>query len=154
MPGQNFDTDAVVSTLNSILEIELSGVVRYTHYSLMVFGHNRLPIVNWLRQQAQESLTHSQMVGELITHLGAHPSLNIGELLETHQHDITTILSESLTHEQQALSLYWELLNLVKDRSVMMEEFARQMISEEEKHTGELRKMLGAPGEVKTACVV
>ena len=39
--------------LNKILELELAGVVRYTHYSFMVFGHSRIPIVSWLRDQAQ-----------------------------------------------------------------------------------------------------
>ncbi|HLU69943.1 MAG TPA: bacterioferritin, partial [Fibrobacteria bacterium] len=33
--------DAVVRALNKILELELAGVVRYTHYSLMVYGYNR-----------------------------------------------------------------------------------------------------------------
>jgi bacterioferritin len=133
---------AVTERLNRILEMELAGVVRYTHYSFMVFGHNRIPIVSWLRGQASESLTHSQEVGELITHLGEHPSLGIGELLETHKHDIVSILEESLAHESKQMKLYEELLAQVKDKSVMLEEFARRMVSEEDKHIGEVRKML------------
>ena len=37
----------IINILNQILETELAGVVRYTHYSLMIFGHNRIPIVNF-----------------------------------------------------------------------------------------------------------
>lgn len=84
--------DKVVKLLNRILELELAGVVRYTHYSLMVFGYNRIPIISWLRAQADESLVHANKAGELITHLGGHPSLGIGPLLETHNHDIGDIL--------------------------------------------------------------
>src|SRR5262249_56169566 len=101
---------AVVATLNKILEMELAGVVRYTHYSLLVFGYNRIPIVSWLRAQADEALAHAQRAGEMVTHLGAHPSLAIGPLLETHHHDIGDILKESLTHAAEGLAMYKEML--------------------------------------------
>jgi len=145
--ADSFDTRAVVKVLNRILEMELAGVVRYTHYSLMVFGYNRIPIVSWLRTQANEAMAHATQAGEWITHLGEHPSLSIGPLLETHNHDIGAILRESLEHEQLTLELYKELLGLVSDRSVMLEEFARGMILSEEMHCGEVDKMLRHPGE-------
>lgn len=141
----DFDRDKVISILNRVLENEMAGVVRYTHYSFMVFGPNRLPLVEWLRGQASESLLHSQEAGELITHLEGHPSLKIGTLLETHQHDIDTILRESLEHETAQVALYRELLAEVNDKSVMIEEFARKLIAEEEQHVGEIRKMLAKP---------
>jgi bacterioferritin len=142
------DKEKVVGLLNQILEQELAGVVRYTHYSLLVFGYNRIPIVAWLREQAGESLLHAQQAGEMITHLGAYPSLAIGPLLDSHQTDIGTILRESLETEGKALSLYKELLDTVEDRSVMLEEYARQMVHAEELHAGEVDKMLRRPGEI------
>ena len=138
----------VVNALNKILELELAGVVRYTHYSLMVFGYNRIPIVSWLRGQSAESLTHAEKAGELITHLGGHPSLSIGPLLETHNHDIGDILRESLAHETVSLNAYKTLLKLVEGDSVMLEEYAREMIYLEETHLGEVDKMLRKPGEI------
>ena len=111
-----------VGLLNRILEAELAGVVRYTHYSLLVFGFNRIPIVAWLREQAAESLTHAQQAGEMITHLGDYPSLTIGPLLDTHRTDVGTILRESLQSEARALALYRELLATVEGKSVMLEE--------------------------------
>ena len=92
----DIDKDKVVGVLNRILEAELAGIVRYTHYSFLVFGFGRIPIVSWLRQQADESLLHAQQVGEWITTLGAYPSLAIGPLLDSHKHDIAAILRESL----------------------------------------------------------
>ena len=150
MAKQEIETDAVIGCLNRIMELELAGVVRYTHYSLMVFGYNRIPIVSWLRSQANESLTHAQEAGERITHLGGHPSLSIGPLLETQQHDIGDILRESLAHERASLEVYRELLELVRDRSVMLQEYAEQMIHDEEMHLGEVDKMLRKPGDVDT----
>jgi bacterioferritin len=147
----DLDTKAAVALLNRILETELAGVVHYTHYSLMVYGYNRIPIVSWLRSQAQEALDHAQRAGELVTHFGDHPSLAIGPLLETHRHDIGAILRESLQHEQQGIDLYKQLLMLCEGRSVMLEEYAREMIQTEELHIGEVDKMLRNPGEISSA---
>jgi bacterioferritin len=140
--------EKIIALLNRIMESELAGVVRYTHYSLMVFGYNRLPIISWLRGQAEESLAHAHKAGELITHLGGHPSLAIGALLETHKHDIGDILRESLAHEGLALQLYKDLLKEAEGVSVMLEEYARTMIYTEELHQGEVNKMLRKPGDV------
>lgn len=145
------DKEKVVAVMNQILESELAGVVRYTHYSFLVFGFGRIPIVSWLREQADESLLHAQQVGEWITTLGAYPSLAIGPLLDSHTFDIASILRESLQAEKVALDLYRDLLTLVEDRSVALEEFARQMIHVEEMHAGEVDKMLRRPGEVATS---
>ena len=143
------DNTKIIGALNDILEKELAGVVIYTHYSLMVYGYNRIPIISWLRSQAEESLTHANQAGELITNLGGHPSLAIGRLLETHNHDIGNILRESLEHETASLNSYKDLLKLVEGKSVMLEEYARQMIHTEELHLGEVNKMLRNPGDVK-----
>jgi bacterioferritin len=144
----DLDKQKAVDLLNRILESELASVVRYTHYSFLVFGYNRIPIVDWLRAQANEALLHAQQAGEMITHLGAYPSLAIGPLLDSHKHDIGAILRESLDTEARALALYKELLTLVQGRSVMLEEYARQMVSAEEIHAGEVDKMLRKPGEL------
>jgi len=146
----NIDKAAVSKLLNQILEMELAGAVRYTHYSLMIFGYNRIPIVSWLRQQANESLAHATQAGEIITSLGEHPSLGIGPLLETHKHDVGDILRESLDHERIGIQLYKDLLELVEGKSVMLEEYARQMVYQEELHAFEVDKMLRRPGEVKS----
>ena len=148
MAEQEFDKSAVVGLLNEILETELAGVVRYTHYSLMVFGHSRIPIVSWLRGEATICLTHANAAGELVTHLGEHPSLKIGTLLETQMHGINDILLESLAAEKEGLALYKKLLDEVRDRSVFLEEYARKMIAEEEQHLGEVDKMLRNPGDI------
>ncbi|HEX2269962.1 MAG TPA: ferritin-like domain-containing protein [Pyrinomonadaceae bacterium] len=148
MPEENFDKATAVKLLNQIMEAELAGVVRYTHYSLMVYGHNRIPIVSWLRNEANTCLSHANEAGELVTHFGEHPSLKIGSLLETHKHGISDILVESLEAEKTGLALYKQLLDLVVDRSILLEEYARRMIAEEELHIGEVNKMLRKPGEI------
>ena len=143
------DKDAAVGVLNRILEAELAGVVRYTHYAFLVFGFGRIPIVSWLNAQADESLLHARQAGEWITTLGAYPSLGIGALLDSHQHDVGAVLRESLETECQALGLYRELLAQVEGRSVALEEYARQMIHAEELHLADVDKMLRKPGELR-----
>jgi len=144
---ESLDKTAAIGVLSRILELELAGVVRYTHYALMVYGYNRIPIVGWLNAQADESLAHARQAGELITSLGGHPSLGIGPLLETHRHDIGDILRESLAHESEALKAYYELLDHARDRDVRLEEYARAQIAAEQAHLDEVNKMLRAPGQ-------
>lgn len=145
------DTDKqnAIEILNRIMELELAGVVRYTHYALMVFGYNRIPIVSWLDGNASESLAHAKRAGEFVTMLGGHPSLKIGTLLETHKHDIGDILRESLEQESTTLAAYYDLLKLVEGNSVTLEEYAREMILLEETHLDEVNKMLRKPGEIE-----
>lgn len=141
-------TQVAIDALNHIMELELAGVVKYTHYSLMVYGYNRIPIVSWLKANASEGLDHAHKAGELVTLMGGHPSLKIGALLETEQHDIGDLLRESLAHEQTALAAYYDLLKIVEGSSVLLEEYAREMIVQEELHLDEVNKMLRRPGEM------
>jgi bacterioferritin len=142
------ETQQAIAILNKILELELAGVVRYMHYSFMIFGHSRIPIVSWLRDQANESSAHAILAGEHITTLGGHPSLKIGSLLETHKHSINDILNEAYTHEKEGLEEYRRLLELVTDKEVMLEEYAREQIAAETTHLAEIRKMMRAPGSI------
>jgi bacterioferritin len=142
------DTAKVVETLNRILELELAGLVRYLHYSFMIFGHNRIPIVAWLRTQADESQAHAVQAGEHITNLGGHPSLRIGSLLETHKHNVDEILREALSHEEEGLGEYRKLLEQVSGRSIMLEEYARTQIAAEEAHLADIGKMMRKPGSI------
>ena len=142
-------TKKIIDSLNHILELELAGVVRYMHYSFMIFGHNRIPIVAWLRDQATESNAHAALAGEHITALGGHPSLKIGSLLETHQHDVNEILKEAHEHEKEGLGAYYELLEIVAGKSVWLEEYARDQIAAEEMHLADIRKMMRKPGSIK-----
>ncbi len=142
MPLRELDVDRTIIVLNSILEHELAGVVRYTHYALMVTGPNRLPIVQFMNAQAQESLLHAQQVGELLTGLEGHPSLNIAPIVESNEHSTRALLTESLNHELAAVALYKELLGVVENASIYLEEFSRTQIGQEERHQIELKKML------------
>ena len=142
--------EKVINVLNNIMEIELAGVVRYTHYSLMVYGYNRIPIVNWMKANAKEGLDHAHRAGEYVTMLGGHPSLKIGNLLETQKHNIGDILRESLEHENIGLKSYYELLGLAQEyNAISLEEYAREMISREELHLDEVNKMLRNPGSIE-----
>lgn len=143
------DKQNAIEILNKIMELELAGVVRYVHYALMVYGYGRIPIVSWLKGNADESMAHAHKAGEFVTMLGGHPSLKIGPLLETHQHDIGDILRESLEQEKSTLAAYYDLLKCVEGKSVSLEEYAREMILLEEQHMDEVNKMLRKPGEIQ-----
>ena len=137
-----FNKEKVIDKLTEIFDLELSGGIRYTDYALMIFGPNRLPLIDFFKAQATESLDHANMAGEHITGLGGHPPLNLNEIKETFKHDISEILQESLDHERKAVDHYYSLLSLVDGKSVYLEEYARGMIGQEELHLLEVEKML------------
>tara|TARA_Y100000814_G_C12249808_1_gene374602 strand:+ start:318 stop:740 length:423 start_codon:yes stop_codon:yes gene_type:complete len=133
---------AIIDKLSEIFTLELSGVIRYTHYSLMIVGYNRLPLIDFFKSQASESLTHANLAGEYITGLGGHPPLGIDNIEETFKHNIKDILKETSEHEKKAIKIYYELLSVIDGKSVYLEEYARTMIGQEELHVLEVEKML------------
>ena len=139
---KNLDIKKTIEILNEILEYELAGVVKYTHFALMVTGPNRLSLDKFFKEQASESLEHAQAAGELLTGLGGHPSQAIPEIEETNKHSIDNLLEESLSHENEAVNLYQKLLEEAQNKSLYIEEYAREMIKTEEMHSLEIKKML------------
>jgi len=137
--------------LPTLVELELAGVVRYTEYSLMIFGHARIPIMNWMREQALESLGHATQAGEEVTTLGGDVSLGIGELLGPRPASVDEMMREMLAHERRAVDAYRRLLAQAEGRNVSLEEFARQMIRTEELGVAEIEKMLRQPGDDRLA---
>ena len=142
MEMRELNEQRVCELLNEIIELEMAGVVRYAHSSLMVRGPNRIPIVTFLQEQATESLDHALQAGEYITGMDGHPTQKIAHIEESHDHSILQILMESQEHEEKAVDKYKELLMEVADASIMLEEYARGQIGMEEQHALEIRKML------------
>ena len=138
----NVNREKVISILNEIMKYELAGVVRYTHSALMVVGPYRESLVSYFNGQSSESLTHAQSAGDLLVSLGGHPSQDISIIKETNEPSITSLLEESLEHERKAVSLYKELLSEVVDKSIYLEEYAKEMIKNEEIHSLTVEKML------------
>jgi len=141
------DRDETIDVLNEILELELAGAVRYMQYSLMVFGHARIPIMDWMRKQTNEALMHAAVVGEEVTALGGKVSLNIGKLVGTHHDTVDEMMQEMIVHERAGIELYGKLLRLVEEKSVSLEELAREMVRNEELHVAEIEKMLRKRGD-------
>ncbi|QLY26821.1 MULTISPECIES: bacterioferritin [unclassified Bdellovibrio] len=135
------DKKKIVELLNEIIEMEISAVIRYLHYALMIKGPNRIPIVKWFHDQANEGYAHASMIGEKITAFGGHPSLKVSPVPETNTHKVLDILAESLDFELKALAKYKELLKHVGD-DVALEELVRGQIRLETEHVEEVRKML------------
>ena len=139
---ENVNREKVISILNEIMKYELAGVVRYTHSALMVVGPYRESLITYFNEQSSESLTHAQSAGDLLVSLGGHPSQDISIIKETNEHSIASLLEESLEHERKAVSLYKELLSEVVDKSIYLEEYAKEMIKNEEIHSLTVEKML------------
>lgn len=137
----NIDEKKVCTILDKIIAHELAGVNRYTHYSLMVHGLERLSLVGYFKGHATESLNHALTAGDLMTSLSGHPTLETASIKETHKHDLQSILKEAIEHETQAIKLYRILLDEVKEKSIYLEDYARGMIGAEEQHVWEMRKI-------------
>ncbi len=141
-PKFNFDVDRVSEQLDRILQMELAGIIYYTHYSFMIYGHARIPITSWLRDNATESLAHAQEAGEMIMRLHRRPALGISQLPTTRHNTIDEIITESVEREEAGVQLYRDLLAMIKDKSVVLEEYAQRMVAAEAVHIREMELML------------
>jgi bacterioferritin len=131
----------VLECLSSIFKAEMSGIIRYLHYSFMVMGHNRIPIQKWFRDQALENMDHVVSVGEKITSYGGHPPVISAEIEESNLHTVDQLLRESLKHEEHGLGLYKQLVKLAGS-DIALEEMARDFVRRETEHLDEVKKML------------
>jgi bacterioferritin len=131
----------IMDCMVQIFQAEMSGIIRYLHYSFMIMGHNRIPIQKWFREQAQESMDHATVIGEKITSLGGHPPVVSARVEETNIHSVDQILQESLGFEEQTLNLYKRLARLAGD-DIALEEMARGFVRAETEHMDEVLKML------------
>ncbi len=138
---QKSSNPEAMECLEKIFQAEMSGIIRYLHYSFMIMGHNRIPIQKWFRDQAQESMGHATMIGEKITSLGGHPPVVSARIEETNAHEVDQILQESLGFEAATLELYKKLVHLAGD-DIALEEMAREFVRTETEHVDEVQKML------------
>ena len=135
----------IAEALQRLHSAELSGVVRYLHYAHMIFGANRIPIVEWLRAQATESMDHAWKIGEKLTAFGVHPDMKVGTMPESGKHSVLDVLREALEFERQSLDDYKKLLRLVAEirpDDIAFEDWVRNFISQETAHLEEAEKML------------
>jgi bacterioferritin len=142
MPNFKFDVDRVTEQLNRILQMELAGVIYYTHYSFMIYGHARIPITQWLQENATESLAHAQEAGQMIMRLHKRPDLGIAKLPTARHNTIDQILAESVEREEAGVQLYRDLMDMVKDKSIALEEYAQRLVAAEVVHIREMELML------------
>jgi bacterioferritin len=131
----------ILKVMNQIYEQEVSGIIRYMHYSFMIMGHHRIPIQKWLREQSAESMDHAVLIGEKITSLGGHPKMAAAAIDESGNHSVNQILQESLKFEEETLNLYKKLVKLAGE-DIALEELARTMVRQETEHLEEVRKMV------------
>ena len=135
------DKEKVIQVLNQALEYEMGSVVKLLHHSFLVFGPGRGPLQQFLRTRVNDSITHATQLGEKITALGGHPSINVRVEHAPGEQSIEDMLREDLENEQEAVTLYRENLDLVAN-DVPLDQMFRDIICEEQGHVEEFEKML------------
>ncbi|MBI3269768.1 MAG: bacterioferritin [Planctomycetes bacterium] len=131
----------IIEALNRDLEHEMAGIIRYLHHSFLVFGTGRVPLVQILREQVQDSMNHATMLGEKITALGGYPTATVHEEFRPTSKSIEEILRESLRHEKEALAGYEDQIDLA-GKNLALREMFKHIILEEQTHIEELEKLL------------
>ena len=94
----------IIGILNDILEYELAGVVKYTHFALMVTGPNRLNLINFLISSNRIFATCSTG-RRIINRIRWTSNSKNPNNQKTNQHSVRDLLTESLHHEEKAISL-------------------------------------------------
>jgi bacterioferritin len=78
----------------------------------------------------------------MIMRLHRRPALGIAALPKTRHNTIDEILTESIEREEAGVQLYRDLLSIVKDKSVVLEEYATRLVATEAVHIREMELML------------
>ncbi len=142
MPSKKrLDLAKPIDALQHCFDLEMSGVALYTGLSFRVFGPERVELVRFLREQAQESLLHAQGVGDRMVRLGANPALNAPEDLAENPRTVDDILRISLVHERRAVDGYRAVAAVADDDFALMD-YATRMVAEESDHVAEVELML------------
>ena len=141
---RTFDVKVVVKQLDRILQMGLATVVYYTHYAFMIYGHARIPIRSWLNEQTDESPTHAREACDLIVQLGERPEMGVAPLPTTHHDTIDRILLEAVEKEEEGVQLYGDLLEMIKDKSTVLEEYATRMVATDAMHVSDAQTLAAA----------
>lgn len=137
--------------LNQILEARLSGVIRYTNYSLMISGRDRLTFSNFFTEQTNHSLRQAQEVGRILMALNERPTLSSDFAPEPSRQSAQEMLLRSLNHERQLLHLHRDLLQTVQCNNAALEDFAMRTLLGSEASCRQFSHLLG---EIEaSACV-
>jgi len=135
--------DKICERLNEILANELAGALMYLHYSFFIYGHSRIPIVEWLRSQSSEGMTHATMVGDKIIALGGEPVTHPShDKFPKNFATLNDMLRATLRLEKEVFEQYASLLRELDDESLAMRVFLEQIITEEVGHIEEIERML------------
>lgn len=136
------NNEKLIKALNTDLEKEMAGIVRYLHHSFIVFGPNRGPLVQMFRAQATESMTHAIQLGEKITALGGHPTVKVDQVFEPGFQTVEDMLLEDLKAEKNQLKLYTDQLKEFGEANLPMKLMLEQIIVSEQTHVEEMEKYL------------
>lgn len=131
----------LIQHLNKDLERELAQIVRYLHHSFIVQGPIRGSLVGLFRQQAKESMDHAIKLGEKITALGGHPTVNVSQIFEPGDQTLEEMLKEDLAAEEEALKEY-KKHHKEASGDIALRVLLEQIIFEEQNHVEDLRKYL------------
>lgn len=135
--------EQICERLNAILANELTGTLMYLHYSFYIYGHARIPIVGWLREQANEGVTHATLVGDKIITHGGDPVTEPGLGRFAPKFDsLDDMLRVALDFERETFDMYAALLKEIEDSNLSLRVFLEAMITEESGHIEEIEKML------------
>lgn len=119
------DKQAAVEVLNRILHMELSGVMQHFHH-------------RWVSRWLRASRPRAVAIGQHIASLQGGTAVDVGELMEEALAGSADILNAALAHEEERVSEYRKLLEVVEGRSVGLESFARTQIAADERMLAEL----------------
>lgn len=135
--------EKICDRLNEILANELAGTLMYLHYSFYIYGHARIPIVGWLRSQANEGVAHATLVGDKIIYYGGDPVTEPAKgMFPPKFESLDGMLRVALKLERDTFDLYADLLKSIDDSNLGLRVFLEQQIMEESQHIEEIEKML------------
>lgn len=143
--------EELLKMLNQALELEHAAYIQYLSHAELIDGENAEPIIERLKEIANDEKNHQDKFRALIGMLGGTPSMGIAE---THPaKTVREILEQNLKDEKEAVDTYRKIYEMiVKERGkgyydMILEHEVRHIIMDEQEHITELELLLGRSGE-------
>jgi Bacterioferritin (cytochrome b1) len=141
--------EELVKMLNQALELEHQAMIQYLSHAELVDGLNAEPIIERLKEIADDERKHAELFRELIGgYLGGVPSMGIAEAHPAKT--LKEILETNLADEKQAVDFYTEILDKIKDMKdelkyeyFQLEHTLRHIVQDEQEHISEIKVLLG-----------
>ncbi|MEW6328689.1 MAG: ferritin-like domain-containing protein [Candidatus Micrarchaeota archaeon] len=132
--------DGLVKALNQALATEHQAWLMYHTHASLVTGLYSEPVVERLKEIADDEKKHMDMLRARIVALGGEPTMEVARTYPASK--INEMLKINIREEEKAVRMYQGILAMVDPKDQILHHALRHIIIDEQEHIEELTQLL------------